>query len=197
MITWEKQEHSCTLITMIITRASGILQKIHTFLHGIFSPPPVEEEDDLPFLDDLAWLQETERIRQDALLFWSESSLNRYRSLSELSAPSRFYEKHSTSLSEYDLNTLNARSGASQDQPREVIFEPPAQQAVPEMAAGTGRGVPAGTPLAQPCTSFVDPLEDLYEPVEAGFVPVWEKTSHPYSDLYAVIMRMSTSKKRQ
>lgn len=180
---------------MVIKRVSGILQKIHTFLHGIISPPPVEEEDDLPFLDDLTWLQETERIRQDALLFWSESSLNRYRSLSELSAPGRFYEKHSTSLSEYDLTNLNARSGGSPDQPREVIFEQ-AHQAVPEMAFGTRNELHAPPPM-QPRTSFIDPLEDLYEPVEAGFVPVWEKAAHPYSDLYAVIMRMSTSKKRQ
>lgn len=183
----------------MLGRATGILRKIHSFLHGLFSPPQEPEDDDLPFLDDLSWLQETDRIRQDALLFWSESSLNRYRTLSELSAPGKFYEKHSTTLSEFDLMTLNAMTAipadtsGAEERSRDILFEP--------LRPGSKEPVPAETGAAaksppQPVMSFIDPLEDLYEPIEAGFVPVWEKKSQPYSDLYSVIMRMTPGKKQ-
>ena len=179
----------------MIRRVSGILQKIHSFLHGLFSPPPADD-DDMPFLDDLGWLQETERIRQDALLFWSESSLNRYGSISELSAPGRFYEKHTTSLSEFDLMTLNAMAAVpAETQSKDVIFEP-ARPASPERTPVEGGTDPAPV-QSQPVMSFIDPLEDLYEPVATGFVPVWEKSAHPYTDLYSVILQMSSGKKRR
>lgn len=181
----------------MLSRASGILKKIHTFLHGIFFSPPPREEDDLPFLDDLSWLKDTEQIRQDALLFWSDESLGRYRSLSEISSPSKFYEKHSTTLSNFDLMTLNAMTGAAEPvekEPDDIVFEParPAN-------TGTAMQKKDGTPAAEtprPVMSFVDPLEDLYEPVEAGFVPVWEQKPQPYNDMYSVIMRMSAGKRR-
>ena len=180
----------------MLSRASGILKKIHTFLHGIFFSPPHNEEDDLPFLDDLNWLADTEQIRQDALLFWSDESLGRYRSLSEISSPRKFYEKHPTTLSNFDLMTLNAMTaGAVENEPDDIVFEParPGPEPGPAVFTKEETGAPESP---RPVMSFVDPLEDLYEPVEASFVPVWEQKSQPYHDMYSVIMRMTAGKKR-
>jgi hypothetical protein len=185
----------------MLRTASGILQKIQTFLHGLFSPPPPEDGDDLSFLDDLAWLQETERMRQDALLFWSEASLTRAKSLSDLSAPGKFYEKHTTSLPELGILNLNALSGTPVDEKRDRIFEPLQPAAafpVPDSQQVYPKGTPEdGNGVLKPVRSFIDPLEDLYEPADTGFVPVRAGTSQPYNDLYAVIMRMTMNRKRE
>jgi hypothetical protein len=102
-----------------------------------------------------------------------------------MAAPNRFYEKHTTALPERGIVTLNALAGTPADTSRPPLFEQPAA-VVPV----------TGTLAYEPVRTFVDPLEDLYEPVVPGAVPAWESTPRPYSDLYAVIMRLSANRKQ-
>lgn len=165
--------------------------------------PPGQPEggDDLSFLDDPCLQAGTLHERQEALLFWSHSSLTRSGSLADLSEPARFYEKHTTAFPRQVIRALDPFAEPPAPVEKTPLFEQPAAPA-PSFRAGSPPVTPAGgsgngTAPREPAPHSADPLEDLYEPAGAGVVPAREQTSRPYGDLYAVIMRLSKDRKQE
>jgi len=178
---------------------TGILRKLHSFLHGLVYSSPPYEDDLFAFFDDIAWLKEAERMRKEALVFWSEASIAPPTSRTALSLTGKFNEKQSVNLPELDVLILEGLAGVLADEPCDLIFEP-ARQVAPVPGTGIGLTAPVITPRCygaggERVRSFVDPLEDLYEQVDAGNKPVKERSAHQYTDLYAVIMRMTMNNK--
>ena len=176
-------------LSIMAEAATGILQKIQTFLHGLIMPPPTAKADDDPFIffEEIAWLQESERIRKDALVFWeSNSHKKRLGQVADLSVAEKFVEKHTLVLSDVELMRLNALA--------ESAFSETFTAGQRDKAFGSAGAVSEdwirtdnhNLPI-RPVLSFKDPLENGSDSNGNGRT----------NDLYKCIIRMPLDRKVQ
>jgi len=178
--------------------ATGILTRIQTFLHGLITQPPVAKADDDPFtfFEEVAWLHESERIRQDALVFWESNSHKKgLGRVADLSVAEKFAEKHTLVLSDVELMRLNALAEAAFSETftagqRDKAFGPAG--AVSEDWIRTDNH---HIPL-RPVLSFKDPLGNIYEGEGNGTTNCADSNGNGrHNDLYKCIIRMPLHRK--
>lgn len=180
--------------------ATGILQKIQTFLHGLIMPPPTIKADDDPFVffEEIAWLHESERIRKDALIFWeSNSHKKRLGQVADLSVAEKFVEKHTLVLSDVELMRLNALAEAAFSETYTAGQRDKAFGSAGVVSDEWIRTDNHSLPI-RPVLSFKDPLDNLYEGNGNGGKNGADSNGNGRSnDLYKCIIRMPLNRKVQ
>jgi len=186
-------------LSIMAEAATSILQKIQTFLHGLIMPPPTAKADDDPFVffEEIAWLQESERIRSEALVFWeSNSHKKRLGRVADLSVAEKFAEKHTLVLSDVELMRLNALAEAAFS---ESFTAGQRDKAFGHAGAVTDDWIRTdnhSVPI-RPILSFRDPLENIYDGDGNGTKNGAENGNGRSNDLYKCIIRMPLNKKVQ
>lgn len=172
---------------------SGMLTRINRFLHGLVYRPRDDEDDPFTFVDDIAWMQESERLRRDALTFWDATAMNRhYKQRTDFSAAGKFIRKHAPGLSELDNIDLESLIGKDSDQPQALAAEPVRKTADAWddrilVMAGTATDGKMTGPVNAPSTS-PNPLSvsDGH-----GCVTITHEKVIPYSEHYAVYLKLT------
>jgi hypothetical protein len=177
----------------------GVLTKINQFLHGLVYPARDSGDDPLEFLDDIAWINESERMRRDALTFWNETAMNRhYKQRIDFSAAGKFIRKHSPGLSELDIVKLETLIGKDAGQPRVMAAEPVRKTAVAwdesiRTMADTIREEKKPGPGARQDES----PHGMQEPPGPRCVKIPKQNVIPYAEHYAVYMRLARAPRRR